>query len=761
MANSYTPEEIEELKAREADEIKRLGKATVETRMALIDLAAGTKGLTETMTKGLGSLGTSAMDLSRQLYNGNSGLSVFNNSIGAVSDALGDLAGLIPYVGPLFKGLIKGAGDYAKTVNLHADQLYKSYQEMSQIGATTAGGVSDLYDNLKRMNYSSTTEMGVFTGLVRENSQVLASFGKTVGSGLTEIAGVSQAIQDGEVGRHLLLMGTSVDDINRGIISFTKMQMLTGGRQKMTTEELISASQNYIKEVDLLAKITGKDRASQEKSQESAMGRERYAAHTFELKQRAKQGGELGKMYEDQITTNNRVQESMEKDMPGYRKGFLDILSKTIGSPEAKELTLAMPRAAAVAQKKFFTVAEFEAAQLEDLKYNLLGVGDQIIGSAVAIGSIGGYGPGGFGSLQEQMARYGTLMQGTFEERKAQADKDKTITDRTTQSIVDTNIQNRKTIATLQDLVHYGIVPVTSATNAAAGAVNNLVTAFEDAAKKLGVVVKPRNAPSVPTFTPPAAAPPPAAAQPRPAAAPPAAAPPRPAAAPPPAGPVPAPVGPVVPARPPRSGTPVIVPPAASPAAAPGSDILSSLNIKSPESVAGGPADPRLLELAKKIQDMYPTARFTALNDRFHQVNYPNSKHTKGQALDFTTNPAPMDASQAMDIKRIVQSLGFASVKDEYFSDKNRYTTGGHFHAELANGGVIPAVKGGVNVLAAEAGKNEAFVPLPDGKTIPVTIAGNEEQMGMMAAQLDRLDDMIQLMQTQVSVSLKILRYAQ
>ena len=120
-----------------------------------------------------------------------------------------------------------------------------------------------------------------------------------------------------------------------------------------------------------------------------------------------------------------------------------------------------------------------------------------------------------------------------------------------------------------------------------------------------------------------------------------------------------------------------------------------------------------------------------------------------------------MDASQAMDIKRIVQSLGFASVKDEYFSDKNRYTTGGHFHAELANGGVIPAVKGGVNVLAAEAGKNEAFVPLPDGKTIPVTIAGNEEQMGMMAAQLDRLDDMIQLMQTQVSVSEKILRYAQ
>jgi putative chitinase len=78
-----------------------------------------------------------------------------------------------------------------------------------------------------------------------------------------------------------------------------------------------------------------------------------------------------------------------------------------------------------------------------------------------------------------------------------------------------------------------------------------------------------------------------------------------------------------------------------------------------------------------------------------------------------------------------------------------------------ANGGVIPAVPGGVNVLAAEAGMNEAFVPLPDGKTIPVQIAGNEEQMGMMAAQLDRLDQLVRIMQTQVGVSERILKYAQ
>ena len=78
-----------------------------------------------------------------------------------------------------------------------------------------------------------------------------------------------------------------------------------------------------------------------------------------------------------------------------------------------------------------------------------------------------------------------------------------------------------------------------------------------------------------------------------------------------------------------------------------------------------------------------------------------------------------------------------------------------------ANGGVIRATPGGVNVLAAEAGKNEAFVPLPDGKTIPVQMVNNEQQMGMMVAQLDRLDQLVRIMQNQVGVSEKILKYAQ
>ena len=748
MANSYTPEEIIELKAREADEIKRFGQATVETRMALLDMSTGVKGLTASLTKGFSSLGTSAIDISKQLYNGSTGLSTFNNSIDSVSDALGELVGKIPYLGKPLKLMLKGTSEYTKAVNLHADQLYKSYQEISQVGAATAGGVSDLYNTLKRMNYSSTTEMGVFTSLVRENSQVLSSFGKTVGDGLNEVAQISNALQQGDIGRQFLDMGLSVDEINRGIISFTKMQMLTGGRQKMTTDELITASQNYIKEVDLLAKVTGKDRASQEKSRESAMSRERYAGLTYELRQRANMGD---KMSEAQLTTNDRIQQQLEKDAPGLRTGFLDILSKTINTPEARQFALAMPRATAVAQQKFFTQAEYEQAVREDLTRSLKGTGDQIVGAGTKLAQVGAYGPV-FGSLAEQIKYLATLEQGTFEQREAQAKKDQAVRDKATQSIVDTNIENRNTRNALQDLIHAGIVPVTDKMKLAAGATNSVVEAFESAARKLGVPTKKREVPG--------------AAEQAPA---------RPAA--------------------PRAVNDKIIQ-----AESGGRNIA---NQSGPGGVATSSAygvaqitkrtfeglvkssQPGNALYGKTFDDMKKDVglqreALSQLTDRNRATLESQKLSTSDAALYLAhflgssgasrvlrlPDNAPLSEGVSADQIAANPMLQRMTTVGELKAWADKKMGGGGYAAAVtatpqANGGVIRATTGGVNVLAAEAGMNEAFVPLPDGKSIPVQMAGGEHQMGMMSAQLDRLDQLVSIMQNQLGVSQKLLKYAQ
>jgi hypothetical protein len=58
----------------------------------------------------------------------------------------------------------------------------------------------------------------------------------------------------------------------------------------------------------------------------------------------------------------------------------------------------------------------------------------------------------------------------------------------------------------------------------------------------------------------------------------------------------------------------------------------------------------------------------------------------------------------------------------------------------------------------------EAVVPLPNGKTIPVEMAGFSgnfaDQTSLMSQQLDKLDELVRVMQNQVSVSTKILQAA-
>jgi muramidase (phage lysozyme) len=59
----------------------------------------------------------------------------------------------------------------------------------------------------------------------------------------------------------------------------------------------------------------------------------------------------------------------------------------------------------------------------------------------------------------------------------------------------------------------------------------------------------------------------------------------------------------------------------------------------------------------------------------------------------------------------------------------------------------------------------EAVIPLPGGRSVPVEMTGMTdkigEQVGMMSAQLDRLDEMVSLMRTSNDTNAKILRASQ
>ena len=182
----------------------------------------------------------------------------------------------------------------------------------------------------------------------------------------------------------------------------------------------------------------------------------------------------------------------------------------------------------------------------------------------------------------------------------------------------------------------------------------------------------------------------------------------------------------------------------------------SGLRMKSAESTAGGEAKPALYELAQAIQDKLGGGLkyFSAFNDAYHMDR--NSNHNKGTALDFTL----MDPAQAATVAAMVQGMpGVSKVINEY-ANPSLGATGGHIHAEVsaANGAILSGPMGGYRPNLTMHG-TEAIVPLNSPAAQSMGLGGGETT-GLMAAQLEKLEEMVSVMRNQLAVSQKIMQYA-
>jgi uncharacterized protein YcbK (DUF882 family) len=130
-----------------------------------------------------------------------------------------------------------------------------------------------------------------------------------------------------------------------------------------------------------------------------------------------------------------------------------------------------------------------------------------------------------------------------------------------------------------------------------------------------------------------------------------------------------------------------------------------------------------LIELAKKIQKSVPGFEyFSGFNDKYHNKESESSLHTKGMAADFVLGRKP-SKEEGQEIVSLLKSLGASKARDEY-NNPSAKATAGHFHVEIAKmaeGGIIKARPGGTVVQAAEAGRDEAYIPLTRGH-VPVKI---------------------------------------
>jgi hypothetical protein len=674
MAAQFTPEEIAEIFEAYNNAIKSGTPITADLAKQMKDAAAGVKGYAQAQENLFKSLGKSVADYTKEMYKGEQGAKAFNNSIDTVTTALEALMVLLPFVRGLsvvtklatvgLYGFLKGV----KLAGEQSDKLYKSYQDLSRAGAATAGGMTEVFENMQKFGYG-LEELEQMTALVKANSKELGLFIGTVGQGTRLLADTAESIQRSGIQREFLNMGMKVDDINKSIAGYIVQQGRLGRLQSMTQAEINAGARAYIKEMEILTRLTGQTREEMEQQRESANAIDQFYA-TVE---------EMGPAGEELYKTFNQL---MAVD-PSKAKAFAESVSGFMGFSEDQNKLYMATGGALMKNVEALKNGSMNSAQF------LNSLGGAINENKTMLSSFAKIGAEEFGGFYSNMK----LGQKDFVKGAQDAAASLKPMDGVTDSATALRQSQMQARDSLQSFVNLGVKPATDA----------LATMARGGAGGAGML-------------------------------------------------------PGGGGKPPMGGGGAGQMDYGKELYGKGKATLGDLRIKSSEAYGGGETSPQLINVAKQIQDKLggDLLHFSAFNDTYERGG--NSLHRQGRALDFTLT----DSSKAAAIAAMIQGIpGISKVIDEY-NNPSRSATGGHIHAEIsaANGAVLSGPMSGYKPNLTMHG-TEAIVPLTNAMNEAMGGMGfGNEGTSLLGRQLDKLDELVRVMQNQVSVSTKILQAA-
>ena len=284
-------------------------------------------------------LADSLVGLAGSLNNGTQGMAAYNGVIGAGAAAFKSVTDDLGALGKSLGFAAGAAGAYVSLVNKQTDALYKSYQDISTVGASGKQGMQGVFDTLQQFGLG-IAELPKFNALVKESAASLADFGGTVGQGLKAFANLTEGIQRTGLQTELLNMGLSVDSINKGLGGFLKTTTMLGNSTRllnMTTEQQSKAASDYIKEQDKITKLTGLSAEQQQKSLEAALSNDRFAADRYLKQQKlaeleASGQTEAAAQLQAQL---NKEDEIRNKYTGSMQQGYLDFVAGAGAQTEA------------------------------------------------------------------------------------------------------------------------------------------------------------------------------------------------------------------------------------------------------------------------------------------------------------------------------------------------------------------------------------------------------------------------------------------
>ena len=452
MATEYTPEEIQRIFAEYNDAIKTGTPITKELADRMRDAQKGVKGFSDEMRKTSQALGKSSAVFTKAMLDGAQGATAMNSAVDTVTSGLQLLINLIPGARLLkfaLTALTVGVGAATKVINAQTDALFKSYQDMAKFGASGAGGMRDVFDNMQKFGYG-IAELDKMTALIKENSEALASFGGTAIRGTQAFADAATQIQRSNIGRELQMLGQLPDDINRGMALFIKQQQQSGMSNSQINQNLAQRSAEYIKNLDILSKLTGEDANKLQQKLDAAMAEDAFNQTIYELRKKEAAGDrEAGRQANEYENAARRLTGDALKDFQRGVGGDVSAMSKTM-----------MTSAEAVAM---IGTAGFTAAGYID---TLAKGADRYREGLGSLYNLNALNEVGFSAKELSLiqSRYAELTAQQQEDlAKAQQELQQKGLDPATKAQVELRIEQMKARDNLQSFVNLGVLPATNA----------------------------------------------------------------------------------------------------------------------------------------------------------------------------------------------------------------------------------------------------------------------------------------------------------
>ena len=201
-------------------------------------LSSSISGVTKSLSSAAGGLTKSLMNMSGLMINGSNNLSGFVGALGMIPGPLGKFA----------------------TVVAAGVRVLEGYQEEQRKAAMVGASFNNSLMEMRIAAAKSGMALEEYGDFIRANAQNIGGLGDTITDGAKKLAEVGDAVGKSNLDTEFMKLGYSSVEARKAAMKFSTELVKSDRVRSASANELAEASLSYEKDLDLLAKQTGKSK---------------------------------------------------------------------------------------------------------------------------------------------------------------------------------------------------------------------------------------------------------------------------------------------------------------------------------------------------------------------------------------------------------------------------------------------------------------------------------------------------------------------